>query len=353
MSFNKKFLIGDREVGVGCPAYLIAEIGRNHNADMNLAKQMVDGALGAGADAVKFQSFKAESLLIKELPKASHIQETSSDTKSAYESTEEVELLPENHSLLQKYVQQKGGTFFSTPEDHSMVSLLDELKVPVFKIASLDIAYLDLIEAIAATGKPIIMSTGMSYLGEIEQALGVLEKMSIKDVVVLHCTSNYPPRDEDVNLRAMQTIARAFDVPVGYSDHTPSVGISIAAAALGACVIERHFTLDKNLPGPDQRLSLTPEEFGLMAREIRSVEKALGSTMKKPVESELEMRRLHRRRLVAAKDLKAGQTLAREDVACKCSEFGLDPVHIPALVGRNVLRDLLKDAPLLQEDFQS
>ncbi|MBI9079233.1 MAG: N-acetylneuraminate synthase family protein [Pseudodesulfovibrio sp.] len=350
MAFNNAFKIGKRKVGIGCPVYLIAEIGRNHNADMNLAKAMVDAALDAGADAVKFQSFKAETLLIKELPKVSHIQETSSETKSAYESTREVELLPENHAMLKEYVVGKGGTFLSTPEDHSMVKLLNDLDIPVFKIASLDIVYLDLVEAIAATGKPIILSTGMSTLGEVEKALNILEKKGVKDVVVLHCTSNYPPRYEDVNLNAMQTIARAFDVPVGYSDHTPSIGVSIAAVALGACVIERHFTSDKTLPGPDQRLSLTPFEFKQMAEEIRSVERALGSTVKRPVEAEMEMRRLHRRRLVAAGDLKEGQIIKREDIACKCSEFGLDPEYIPFLVGRKASRDIPADAPLNDVD---
>ena len=345
MAFNKRFSIGDRKVGVGCGVYLIAEIGRNHNADMELAKRMIDAAVAAGADAVKFQSFKAESLLIKELPKVSHIRETAEAAKSAYESTEEVELRPENHKLLSDYAREKGVPFLSTPEDHSMVRLLDELNVPAFKIASLDIAYLDLIEAVAATGKPVILSTGMSTIGEVERALQTLERHGVENVVVLHCTSNYPPQYADVNLRAMQTIARAFDVPVGYSDHTPSVGVSIAAAALGACVVERHFTLDKNLPGPDQRLSLTPEEFKLMADEIRSVEQALGSAVKRPVPAEMEMRRLHRRRLVAARDLAPGEPLAREDIACKCSEFGLDPEHLSFLLGRKLARGLAKDAP--------
>lgn len=345
MPFKQRFKIGDREVGTGLPAYLIAEIGRNHNADMDLARKMIDAAVDAGADAVKFQSFRAEELLIKELPKVSHIAETSSEEKSAYESTEEVELRPENHAPLRDYAVERGAHFFSTPEDHGMVALLDELKVPVFKIASLDIVYLDLVEAVAATGRPVILSTGMSWLGEIEKALNVLEKHGVDKVVVLHCTSNYPPRYEDVNLKAMKTIARAFDVPVGYSDHTPGIGVSIAAAALGACVIERHFTLDRDLPGPDQRLSLTPKDFGAMSKEIRCVEAALGMAVKRPVEAEMEMRRLHRRRLVARRDLPAGTVLAREDVACKCSENGLEPETLPMLLGRTVRSDMRADQP--------
>lgn len=344
MAFNKTFKIGDREIGIGKPAYLIAEIGRNHNADMDLARKMIEGAAESGADAAKFQSFTARELLIKELPSVSHIKETA-DRKSAYESTEEVELRPENHALLRDYARQKGIEFFSTPEDHSMVTLLDSIKVSVFKIASLDITYLDLIEAIAATGKPVIMSTGMAYLGEVEKALLVLERLGVENVAVLHCTSNYPPRHEDVNLNAIGTLFRAFDVPVGYSDHTTGIGVSIAAVALGACVIERHFTLDKNLPGPDQRLSVLPAEFRQMAEEIRSVEKALGSAMKRPVASEMEMRRLHRRRLVAARPVAKGAAIVREDIACKCSEFGLEPEFLPQLLGRAACGDMALDTP--------
>lgn len=343
MQFEKRFLIGDRPVGQGCPVYLIAEIGRNHNADMDLAKQMIDAAAEAGADAVKFQSFKAEELLIRELPSVSHIRETVGERKSAYDSTREVELRPENHVLLQEHAAARGVQFFSTPEDHSMVALLDSIKVPVFKIASLDIVYLDLVEAVAATGRPVILSTGMSTLGEVEKALDILGGHGVDKVVLLHCTSNYPPRYEDVNLRAMDTLAQAFELPVGYSDHTPGIGVSIAAVARGACVIERHFTLDRSLPGPDQRLSLTPEDFAAMACEIRCVEQALGSAVKRPVEAEREMRRLHRRRLVARRDLPEGTVLTREDIACKCSEHGLEPEALSLLVGRRLAKAMPLD----------
>jgi len=350
MGFNRSFKIGSKGVGAGWPTFLIAEIGRNHNADMELAKKMITAAANSGADAVKFQSFKAEELLIKELPKVTHIKETSKQTKTAYESTEEVELKPEDHKIVQEFAMSRGIEFFSTPEDHSMVALLDNLKVPVFKIASLDIVYLDLIQSVAETGRPIILSTGMSYLGEIEKALLTLEKHGVENVVILHCTSNYPPRFEDVNLRAIPTLARCFDVPVGYSDHTLGIGVSIAAVALGACVIERHFTLDKNLPGPDQRLSLLPGEFRQMAEEIRCIEKAMGSAIKMPAQSEMEMRRLHRRRLVASHDLESGSILNRKDIACKCSEHGLEPEFLEFLIGRKIVNGMVKDTPFSLSD---
>lgn len=352
MAFKQTFSIGGRTIGIGEPAYLIAEIGRNHNADMDLARKMIDGAVSAGADAVKFQSFTAKELLIRELPSVSHIKETA-DRKSAYDSTEEVELRPENHALLRDYAREKGIEFFSTPEDHSMVALLESVKVPVFKIASLDVTYLDLIEAIAATGKPVIMSTGMAYLGEVEKALLTLERLGVTEVALLHCTSNYPPRPADVNLNAIATMRRAFDVPVGYSDHTTGIGVSIAAVALGACVIERHFTLDKDLPGPDQRLSVLPGEFEQMAREIRDVEQALGSAAKRPAESEMEMRRLHRRRLVASRDISRGTVLTREDISCKCSEFGLEPENLEFLIGRPAAADLPMDSALTWDSVRT
>jgi len=345
MAFNKTFTIENKTVGLGCPVYFVAEIGRNHNADIELAKTMIDKAGESGADSVKFQSFRASELLIKELPKVSHIKETSDEHKTAFELTEAVELKFDDHVVLKEYAEEKKLTFFSTPEDHNMVNLLSKLKIPVFKIASLDIVYLDLVESIAETKCPIILSTGMSYLGEIEKALLILEKKGVNNVILLHCTSNYPPEYEDINLNVIPTLKRCFDLPIGYSDHSLGIGVSIAAVALGACLIERHFTIDKSLPGPDQRLSLVADEFKKMVDEIRNVEKALGSHVKRPVSSEMVMRKLHRRRLVAAKDLKQGDSLTRDDIACKCSEYGLEPEFLSFLIGRNLKQAIKKDSP--------
>ncbi len=350
MAFKKRFKIGNRIVGEGAPVYLIAEIGRNHNGDMGLAKETIDAAVNSGADAVKFQSFKASELLIKELGSVSHVAATGGG-KSIYELTEEVELTPGDHKILSDYAGSKGITFFSTPEDHSQVKVLADLNVPVFKIASLDIKYHDLISAIAAVKKPIILSTGMSYIGEVESSLLLLEKLGVDEVIVLQCTSNYPPRDEDLNLRAIETIRKAFGVPAGFSDHSFGIGASIASVALGACVIERHFTLDRNQPGTDHRISLEPDEFKLMAKEIRTVEKALGSAIKGPVKAEMEMRRLHCRRITAAREIPEGKALQREDIACKCSEQGLDPEYIPLLIGKKVKTSMKKDSPFLLDSI--
>jgi len=345
MTFKDAFQIAGVKVGANAPCYLIAEIGRNHNGDMGLAKQSIDAAVRAGANAVKFQSFRAQSLLIKELGSVSHVAETLGEDKTIYDATKEVELTEEAHFELRDYANAKGITFLSTPEDHDMVALLEKVGIPAFKVASLDIVYLDLLEAIAATGKPIILSTGMAYLSEIETALLVMERLGIEELALLHCTSNYPPRDEDVHLRAMETLRKSFGVPVGYSDHTMGIGVSIAATAMGADIIERHFTLDKDLPGPDHRISLTEAEFAQMEKEIRSVEKAMGSTIKRPCDAEMEMRRLHRRRLVAARNLKIGQTLTRDDIACKCSADGLEPRELTNLLGKRLKAGMAVDQP--------
>lgn len=351
MPFNAEFTVEGKTIGPGHPVYLVAEIGRNHNGNRELAKKTIDAAVKSGADAVKIQSLQAKCLLRKDLTSVSHVAETGGG-KSIYELTRDVELSEETHRELSEYAKSKGITFFSTPEDHEMVALLNRIGVPLFKIASLDIVYLDLIDAIAASGKPVILSTGMAYLGEIEQAMRLLEQRGVKDVALLQCTSNYPPRDEDLNLNVITTLRQAFGVPVGFSDHSFSIGASIASVALGACIIERHFTLDKDLPGVDHRISLTPGQFQQMAQEVRTVEKGLGSQIKKPVPNEEEMRRLHRRRLVAARSVPAGKVIEREDIACKCSEDGLEPENISFLVGRKAKAAFGEDDPFTFENVE-
>ncbi len=345
MSFNPQFDIAGRPVGRDCPTYLIAEIGRNHNGDPGLAKEMIDAAVDAGADAVKFQSFKADNLVRKDLKGVVHVNETG-EGKTLYELTLDAELKPEWHADLMAHATARGVHFFSTPEDLEMVDLLGGLNVPVYKVASLDIRYKDLIGAIADQKKPVIISTGMAYLSEVEAALQTLSSHGVTDVVVLQCTSNYPPRDEDVNLRAMNTLARAFDVPVGFSDHTMGIGASIASVALGACVIERHFTMDREMPGTDHRISLNPAEFAQMVKEVRSVEKALGSTAKAPCEAEMGMRAVVRRRLVAARSISAGQVIEKADIAVKCSEDGYEAEMVENVVGLKAKMDLVEDNPL-------
>lgn len=345
MPFNDSFTVDGKTIGTGQSVYLIAEIGRNHNGDLELAKKSIDAAVKAGADAVKLQSLQAKHLLRKELTSVAHVAQASGG-KSIYELTCEVELSEEVHRRLSDYARSKGITFFSTPEDHEMVALLERIDVPLYKIASLDIVYLDLIEAIAATGKPVILSTGMAYLSEIERALTTLEKQGVTNVALLQCTSNYPPLDEDINLNVIPALRHAFGVPVGFSDHSFGIGASIASVALGACVIERHFTLDHKLAGVDHHISLNPEQFRQMADEVRTVEKALGSPVKRPVPAEAEMRRLHRRRLVAARPIRIGKTFERDDVACKCSEEGFEPEYLSFVIGRKAKVAFNEDDPI-------
>ena len=265
--------------------FIIAEAGVNHNGSIVLAKQLIDVAVKAHADAVKFQTFIAEDVVSNDAPKAEYQKQTTDASESQLDMIKKLELSKEDHQELMDYAKQKNIMFLSTPFDEISVDLLIELGLPLIKISSGEITNHPFLKYIAKKGLPIILSTGMSTLEEVAEAVSVMKETGCKDLTLLHCTSNYPARVEDCNLLAMKTMADAFDVPVGYSDHTPGIYVPLAAAAMGVCVIEKHFTLDKNLPGPDHRASLEPAELEEMVREIRNVEKALGSSVKAPVKS--------------------------------------------------------------------
>ena len=265
-----KLKIGDKLIGEEEPCFIIAEAGVNHNGSVELAKKLIDAAKDAGADAVKFQTFKAESVVVKDAQKAEYQKETTGEG-SQYEMIKKLELTEEDFRELADYAKEKDIMFLSSPFDKESVDLLNELDVPAFKVGSGEITNLPLLRYIAKKEKPIILSTGMSTLGEIEEALDVIRSEGVEDIILLHCVSNYPARIEDVNLRALGTLKQAFKLPVGFSDHTLGITAPIAAVALGACVIEKHFTLDRNLPGPDHKASLEPEELKEMAKAIREV----------------------------------------------------------------------------------
>jgi len=265
-----KTKIGDKLIGEEEPCFIIAEAGVNHNGSIELAKKLIDAAKDAGADAVKFQTFKTENVVVKDAQKAEYQKETTGEG-SQYEMIKKLELTEEDFRELADYAKEKDIMFLSSPFDKESVDLLNELDVPAFKVGSGEITNLPLLRYIAKKEKPIILSTGMSTLGEIEEALDVIRSEGVEDIILLHCVSNYPARIEDVNLRALGTLKQAFKLPVGFSDHTLGITAPIAAVALGACVIEKHFTLDRNLPGPDHKASLEPEELKEMAKAIREV----------------------------------------------------------------------------------
>jgi N-acetylneuraminate synthase len=296
-------------VGPGEPPYIIAEIGSNHNGDMNLCRRLIDSAKSCGADAVKFQSWSRSSIVSKH----EYERNTSySDKKKHFGSLEEMiekyQLTPVQHREIAGYCHKQGITFLSSCFSPEEVDLLDELHVPAFKVASMDINNLALLRYVAARKRGVILSTGMSTLGEIEQAIQTFRSLNSGPVALMHCISIYPPAMETIHLRNIATLQTAFDVPVGFSDHSIGASIPLAAIALGACIIEKHFTLDKSLPGWDHAISADPSELATITTEGRNIFLALGSTIRTVTVAELEKRRKFRRRLILTRPMKAGET---------------------------------------------
>lgn len=327
--------------------FVIAEAGVNHNGSLEKAMQLIDVAIDAGADAVKFQTFKAEKFIAMDAPKAVYQQEATGAEESQLEMVKKLELDEAAHTKLYLYAQQKGIQFLSTPFDLGSIDLLDRLGLEIFKIPSGEITNLPYLRKIGGMGKKLIMSTGMADLGDIEDALEVITAAGtpLKDVTLLHCNTEYPTPFEDVNLLAMRTIQQAFPgVTVGYSDHTVGIEVSIAAVALGAVVIEKHFTLDRNLPGPDHRASLEPHELKAMVTAIRHIERALGTGIKKPSLSELRNKIVARKSIVAACPIKAGETFSERNLAVKRPGTGISPMRWDDLLGRKATKDYRTDS---------
>ncbi|MCI0579478.1 MAG: N-acetylneuraminate synthase [Chloroflexi bacterium] len=326
--------IGTRMVGSGQPVFVIAEAGVNHNGDLGLAKKLVDTAVAAGADAVKFQTFQAEKLISAQAPKAAYQQETTGAEESQLAMVKRLEMPYEAFRELYDYCQRQGILFMSTPFDEESADFLAGLGMAVFKVPSGEVTNLPFLAHVANKGKPLILSTGMSYLGEVETAVRTIEATGNDDLMLLHCVSNYPADPADANLRAMQTLAAAFDRPVGYSDHTLGSEVALAAVALGACAIEKHFTLARTLPGPDHRVSLEPDELIALVRGLRTVELALGHGRKEPTASEIDIATIARRSLVAACDIPAGTVVTASMITSKRPANGLPPYFLPYLIGR-------------------
>ena len=344
--------IGDREIGDGCPCFVIAEVGVNHNGDIELAKRLIDVAADAGADAVKFQTFRAERVASTAAPKAAYQLETTDMTESQLEMLRRLELSPESHHELQAYCQKRGILFMSTPFDEESVDFLDELGVPAFKIGSGEITNWPLLEYIAAKKKPIILSTGMSYLSEVDEAVRVIRNAGCKQIALLHCVSNYPASPSDANLRAMETMRTAFRTPVGYSDHTLGIEVALAAVALGASVLEKHITLDRNLPGPDHKASLEPQELRSLIAGIRIVERALGNGLKIPVRSEEDSRVIVRRSLAAARNIPKGTILRADMLKSLRPATGIPPTFTKFVIGRKARRDLAANQLITWSDLE-
>ncbi|MFJ9501229.1 N-acetylneuraminate synthase [Brevibacillus centrosporus] len=349
--------------------YVIAEAGVNHNGSIEMAKQLIEKAAKAGADAVKFQTFKADKVISQYAEKAAYQKKTTGTEESQLEMVKKLELDEAAHHALKDYCAKWKIQFLSTPFDLESVDLLvDKMNVPLLKIPSGEITNGPLLLKIARTELPVILSTGMASLGEVEQALGVLafgyvnlqDRPSIQafqeayftsegqhalheKVTLLHCTTEYPTPYQDVNLRAMETLGQAFGLPVGLSDHTEGIAVPIAAVARGAKVIEKHFTLDKNLPGPDHKASLEPGELEALVNSIRQVELALGASRKSPAQSEMKNKAIARKSLVASRNIRRGETFTEENLTTKRPATGMNPMLFWEVVGKVADRDYTED----------
>ncbi|MBN1572781.1 MAG: N-acetylneuraminate synthase [Deltaproteobacteria bacterium] len=339
MKINE-IVIGGRKIGHKNRCFIIAEAGVNHNGEMALAEMLIDAALDAGADAVKFQTFKAERVISKSAPKADYQKKATDPNETQLEMARRLELSFDNFRELKALCDGKGIIFLSSPFDEPSVDFLDEIGVPAFKVASGEITNLPFLEYIAKKGKPVILSTGMSYLGEVEEALRTIMGAGTREVSLLHCVTDYPADPEDSNLAAIQTMKRAFSVPIGYSDHTLGTAVTIAAVALGACIVEKHFTLDKTMPGPDHTASLEPRELKAMVDEIRGVEGAIGDGVKEPRESEEKNRIVGRRSVAAAVKIKEGTPITQGMLTALRPAGGISPKHLPWVIGKKARHDI-------------
>jgi N-acetylneuraminate synthase len=355
-------------------AYIIAEAGVNHNGSLDMALRLIDVAAEAGADAVKFQTFKTELVISRYASKADYHKLTTASTESQFDMVKKLELDESSHKRLVAHCEKRKIEFISTPFDLESIDLLvDKLKVTRLKMPSGEITNAPLLLKAARSGKPIILSTGMSTLAEVESALGVLaygyletsakpsmkafyeaycseagQKALKEKVVILHCTTEYPAPYEDVNLQVMDTMRQAFGLPVGYSDHTNGIAIPIGAIARGAVLIEKHFTLDRNLPGPDHKASLEPDELRAMVTAIRHVEKALGTTQKIPAKSEMKNRDIARKCLVAGRDIKKGEIFTEQNISVKRPGDGISPMYYWNILGKIAGRDYIADEKIIE-----
>jgi N,N'-diacetyllegionaminate synthase len=323
--------------------FVIAEAGVNHNGSLDLALQLVDAAKASGADAVKFQTFRADQLATRSAHKAPYQERTTANSESQFEMLQRLQLDAAAHRRLIHHCRKVGIQFLSSPFDTQSADLLATMNVPLYKVPSGEITNLPFLQHLARKSRPLILSTGMSTLGEVEEAVQVLQAAGAIQLTLLHCVTEYPAPYAEVNLRAMQTLKSAFGLPVGYSDHTSGIEIAIAAVALGAEVIEKHFTLDRSLPGPDHSASLEPVELRQMVTAIRHVEAALGTGIKAPAPCELPNISVARKSVVAARTLPTGHQLATGDLEIKRPGNGLAPKLLTALIGRTLRASVAKD----------
>ncbi len=345
--------LGDKEVNDFSRPYIIAEIGANHNGDMDLARKMIDSAKECGCDAVKFQSWTPDSLIAQEeFDRNQHYDDSpKKHFGSLKEMVEKYYLRPEQHIELKKYCDDVEITFFSTPFTFEEIDSLEELKVPFYKIASMDVNNLQLLKYIAKKNKPIILSTGMATLAEIEKAVKVIEAEDNRQIILLHCISIYPPAYEDINLNNISMLRQTFRYPVGFSDHTMGISIPLAAVALGSCMLEKHFTLDKDMPGWDHEVSADPEEMRIIVAESRNIANSLGTSRRMISPAEEEKKLKFRRSVVTRGDLKKDHEITAADLNFKRPGTGISPDESDYLIGRTLSKEKKVDELISWNDL--
>ena len=340
MNFNKNIYIKGKLISLKSPTFVIAEAGVNHGGDMAVAKQLIDLAVEAKADAVKFQYFKTENVILSDIEKADYQKKTTGTSETQFDMLKRLEVNREQNIELRQYCSDKSIIFLTTPFDEESLDELDELDLPAYKVSSTDATNLPFLEKIAKKGKPIFLSTGMSYLTEIELALETIYKHN-KDLVLLQCTANYPIRDDEANLSVLNTFKNNFDILLGYSDHTVGVGAAPFAIPMGATVVEKHFTLDKKLKGPDHKASLSPDELKEFVNLVRKVDVMMGSSIKKPNLSELSTRKSLQKCIVIKNNIKKGEVISEDNIVAKrTGGEGISPIYFRDIIGKFALIDM-------------
>lgn len=342
---KRKININGKLIGYEFPTFIIAEIGINHNGDINIAKKLIDEAIKCGVDAVKFQSYKTEKLL--SLPTVNITNDEKKANENLFKLIKHLELNEEMHYELKEYCNEKDIIFFSTVIDLDSLELLKKMKVPLIKIASCDLNNFPLLKEVAKSKIPVIISTGMAYLSEVDDTIRIFEEFNHKDLAILHCVSNYPPNISDLNLNNLITLSNCFEYPVGFSDHTIDLHFSLAAVAMGACIIERHFTLDHDMEGPDHKASLNPQQLKELVKKIREIEKAKGSFNKKPVEAEKKSIKIMRRSIVANIEIPNDTIINKDMIELKRPGTGLSPKYLDFIIGRRTNKTIHKDELIL------
>lgn len=337
MKENIKIKIDEKEIGENFSTYFIAEGGLNHNGDIKIAKKLIQSAKDCGANAIKFQTFKTEEFL--------------AESSEYFDLFKNVELTPKEFGELYEYAKSVGITFFSAPFDISSASALKELKIPCFKIASSDLTNIPLLDHISKFNTPMILSTGLATMNEVKDAIDICEKNNNKQLIILHCVANYPTQPEEANLLAIQTLQRTFPYPIGYSDNGENTLVDLVAVSLGSSVIEKHFTLDKKLDGPDHFFSINPSELKKLISQIRLIERIKGTGIKSPQKSELSNISAIRKSITAKSDFQPNQVLTLNDLSLKRPALGIEPKHINEIIGKKVKKYIKKDTSLTWDDL--